>query len=108
MGAARGDRRVARAGVAEFPAHGEMGGGAGRVERRRQSWYAAALLAATVLFAATFRQIGRPARVGRAPALALVVAGAVTLVTALFSGCRFRSGRRSHSRTTGRSCISRR
>jgi hypothetical protein len=57
----------------------------GALNGGRKWWYAAALLASTVLFAATFRQIGRPARVGRAPALALVVAGVVTLGTALFS-----------------------
>ena len=57
----------------------------GALNGGRKWWYAGALLASTVLFAATFRQVGRPARVGRAPALALVAAGAATLLTALFS-----------------------
>lgn len=57
----------------------------GSLHGARRWWYAAALLASTVLFVATFRQVGRPARVGRAPALALVGAGVATLVTALFS-----------------------
>jgi hypothetical protein len=57
----------------------------GALHGGRRWFYAAALIAATVLFATTLRQVGRPVRVGRAPALGLVAAGAVTLVTALLS-----------------------
>jgi hypothetical protein len=51
----------------------------------RQPWYAAALIAATVLAIATRRSVGRPARVGRAAAVALLVAGAGLLIAALGS-----------------------
>ena len=51
----------------------------------RQPWYAAALLAATVLIVTTRRQVGAPIRIERAPSLTLLVAGAAILVTALFS-----------------------
>jgi hypothetical protein len=51
----------------------------------RQPWYAAALLAATALALTTRRQIGGPARIGRAASLTIYVAGAAVLVAALFS-----------------------
>ena len=57
----------------------------GSLHGGRRWWYAAALIAATALLVATFRHVGRPVRVGRAPALALVAAGLATLLTALFS-----------------------
>ena len=51
----------------------------------RQPWYAAALLAATVLAVMTRRQVGGPVRIGRAPSVTLLVAGAAVLVAALLS-----------------------
>jgi hypothetical protein len=57
----------------------------GALHGGRRWLYAAALTTATIMFVTTLRQAGRPVRVGRAPARALVVAGAVTLLTALLS-----------------------
>jgi hypothetical protein len=54
----------------------------------RQPWYAAALIAATVLTIATRHQIGRPARVGRMVSAAFLAAGAGLLLTALLSRLR--------------------
>ena len=51
----------------------------------RQPWYAAALLAATVLAVTTRPQVGVPVRIGRAASLTLLVAGAAALVAALLS-----------------------
>lgn len=51
----------------------------------REPWYAAALLATTVLVVATRRHIGTPVRIGRAAAVMLFVAGGAELVAALFS-----------------------
>lgn len=51
----------------------------------RKPWYAGALLAATLVLIATWRSVGRPVRLGRTASLALVLAGAATLVTALLS-----------------------
>ena len=51
----------------------------------RQPWYAAALLAATVLTLATWRRIGTPVVIGRAVPLTVLGAGAAVLVAAMFS-----------------------
>ena len=51
----------------------------------RQPWYAAALLAATVLAVMTRRQVGGPVRIGRLPSVTLLVAGTAVLVAALLS-----------------------
>src|SRR4029077_9570046 len=51
----------------------------------RQPWYAAALVAATILAIATRRRIGQPARIGRGVAAVLFAAGAGLLLAALFS-----------------------
>ncbi|HXW07467.1 MAG TPA: hypothetical protein VD833_19675 [Vicinamibacterales bacterium] len=51
----------------------------------RQPWYAAALVAATVLIVATRHHVGTPARIGRAASWTLLAAGAGMLVAALFS-----------------------
>jgi hypothetical protein len=52
----------------------------------RQPWYAASLIATTVLAATRRRQLGMPVRIGRAASLILLVTGAVVLVTAML--CR--------------------
>ena len=51
----------------------------------RQPFYAAALLAATVLAMTTRRHVGEPVRIGRAASLTVLVAGATMLVAALLS-----------------------
>jgi hypothetical protein len=51
----------------------------------RQPWYAAALIATTVLAITTRRRVGEPVRIGRAASLTLLVAGAAVLVGALLS-----------------------
>ena len=51
----------------------------------RQPWYAAALIATTVLAVTTRRRVGEPVRIGRAASLTLLVAGATVLVGALLS-----------------------
>src|SRR4051794_23057876 len=54
----------------------------------RQPWYAAALIAATVLTIATRRRVGQPARIGRALSIVLLVAGGGLLIAALLSRLR--------------------
>jgi hypothetical protein len=54
----------------------------------RQPWYAAALIAATVLTIATRRRIGQPAPIGRALSIVLLVAGGGLLIAALLSRLR--------------------
>jgi hypothetical protein len=49
----------------------------------RKPWYAAALVAATVLTIATRRHVGRPARIGRVAATTLLLVGIGVIVTAL-------------------------
>ena len=51
----------------------------------RQPWYAAALLAATVLTLATWRRIGTPVTIERAVPWTVLAAGAAVLVAATFS-----------------------
>lgn len=51
----------------------------------RKPWYAAALLAATLLTIATRRSLGAPVRVGLAASLALLLTGIGVLVTALLA-----------------------
>ena len=51
----------------------------------RQPWYAAALLASTVLTLATWRHIGTPVTIGRFVPLGVLGAGAAVLVAAMFS-----------------------
>lgn len=51
----------------------------------RKPWYAAALLAATVLTIASRRHLGAPVRIGRAVSIAIVVAGIGVLVGSLLS-----------------------
>ena len=51
----------------------------------RQPWYAAALLAATVLAVMTRRQVGMPVRIGRTVPLTVLAVGAAVLVSAMFS-----------------------
>jgi hypothetical protein len=51
----------------------------------RQPWYAAALLAATVLAALTRRQVGMPVHIGRTVPLTVLAVGAAVLVAAMFS-----------------------
>src|SRR5262245_11323067 len=55
----------------------------------RQPWYAAALIAATVLTILTRRQVGQPTRIGRTASMTLLLAGAGVLITALFSRLPF-------------------
>jgi hypothetical protein len=52
----------------------------------KQPWYAAALAAATLLAMAAWRRVGHPVRLGRPLTTAVLVAGAGSLLTALF--CR--------------------
>ena len=49
----------------------------------RKPWYAAALLAATVLTIATRRHVGGPSRIGRVTATGLLLAGIGVIVTSL-------------------------
>ena len=51
----------------------------------RQPWYAAALLASTVLTLAAWRQVGTPVTIGRAVPFTVLGAGAAVLVAAMFS-----------------------
>jgi hypothetical protein len=51
----------------------------------RWPWYGAALLAATIFTFMAGRSVGQPARPGRPASWVLVAAGALTLVSALFS-----------------------
>jgi hypothetical protein len=51
----------------------------------RQPWYAAALLATTVLVMTTRRHVGAPVRIGRGVSLTLFVVGAAVLVAAMLS-----------------------
>ena len=51
----------------------------------RQPWYAAALLASTVLVLAAWRQVGMPVTIGRGVPFTVLGAGAAVLVAAMFS-----------------------
>ena len=51
----------------------------------RQPWYAAALLACTVLALAAWRQVGTPVKIGRAVPFTVLAAGAAVLISAMFS-----------------------
>ena len=64
---------------------GKWAGLPGALNGWRQPWYAAALIAATVLTIATRHEVGKPARIGRAASIAFLVAGAGILMAALFS-----------------------
>lgn len=51
----------------------------------RQPWYAAALLASTILALAAWRQVGMPVTIGRPVPFTVLGAGATVLVAAMFS-----------------------
>jgi hypothetical protein len=51
----------------------------------RQPWYAAALIAVTVLAITTRRQLGTPVRIGRPASLTLLILGATVLMAAMLS-----------------------
>jgi hypothetical protein len=57
----------------------------GALHGGRRPWYAAALLAATVLTLATRRRVGSAVRIGRAVSLAILFAGIGVLLTSLLS-----------------------
>jgi hypothetical protein len=59
-------------------------GQAGALHGWRKPWYGLALVAATLLAVIARREIGRPARIGRATALAFLAAGAALLLASLF------------------------
>lgn len=58
---------------------------AGALNGWKKPWYAIALVAASALAIATWRRIGSPVALGRAPAVVALASGAGVLVTALFS-----------------------
>ena len=57
---------------------------AGALHGWRKPWYGLALAAATLLVVVARREIGRPARIGRATALAFLAAGSALLLASLF------------------------
>ena len=57
---------------------------AGALHGWRKPWYGLALAAATLLVVIARREIGRPARIGRATALAFLAAGVALLLASLF------------------------
>ena len=57
---------------------------AGALHGWRKPWYGLSLAAATLLVIVARREIGRPARIGRATALAFLAAGAALLLACLF------------------------
>ena len=59
-------------------------GQAGALHGWRKPWYGLALAAATLLVVVARREIGRPARIGRATALAFLAAGSALLLASLF------------------------
>ncbi len=58
---------------------------AGALNGGRRPWYAAALIATTVLTVTTRRQVGTPVRIGRVASGIVLASGAAVLVGALFS-----------------------
>src|SRR6185295_19632649 len=57
----------------------------GALHGRKAPWYAAALVAATVLAIANHRRVGQPVRLGRLPSVSILLAGAAVIAVMVFS-----------------------